>query len=406
MNEQVGADSPPAGSVYRRLLLPIYIPSLLSSISLQALLVLLPLYVLEQGAGAPFAAVLIGLRGIGMFLFDLPVGILLARLGDKPVLLFGVVAMTASTALFALSDSLWVMGVAAIVSGMGFTAWMIGRQSYIADNCEIGERGRAMAAMAGTMRLGGFIGPAVGAIVAQTFGFGVAFIVLSATVGAAALFVMSFSRNVPPETRPGNTHLSSGIKEIVNANARILSTGGIASVGLQLMRSGRILLIPLFGHFLGLNITTIGLIISLSAMLDAAMFVPVGMVMDRYGRKWASVPCLLLFAVSLALLPLTQGYYSLLAVSLLAGFANGLGTGSLLILGSDLAPIKGGKEFLGIWRFIGDIGHAGGPLMIGALIELATLGLAATATAGIGLVSAAVLYWLVDETLHRHRKPD
>ena len=400
MSEQSGQESAQATSVYRRLLLPIYVPTLLSSISLQALLVLLPLYVLEQGAGAAFAALLIGLRGVGMLLFDLPVGILLARLGDKPVLLAGLLAMTLSTALFALSDNLWVMGSAALVSGMGFTAWMIGRQSYITDNCKIGERGRAIAAMAGIMRIGGFIGPAVGAFLAQALGFGVAFIILSASAGGAALFVMTFSHNVIPETQAGNAHLSN-LKKIVIANARVLSTGGAESVGLQLMRSGRILLIPLFGHFLGLNITDIGLIISFAAMLDAAMFVPVGMIMDHYGRKWASVPCLVLSATSLALLPLTQGYYSLLAASLLAGFANGLGTGSLLTLGSDLAPVNGRKEFLGIWRFIGDIGHAGGPLMIGALINLATLGAAAIATAGIGMVSAAVMYWLVDETLRR-----
>lgn len=402
MSEQAKADAVPAGSVYRRLLLPIYVPTLLSSVSLQALLVLLPLYVLERGGGAAFAALLIGLRGVGMLLFDLPAGVLLARLGDKPVLLAGIVAMTVSTALFALSDNPWLMSAAAIVSGMGFAAWMIGRQSYITDNCEIGERGRAIAAMAGTMRLGGFIGPAVGAVVAEAFGFVVAFIVLSASAAAAVLFVMSFSRNVPPETQPGNAHLAN-LKEIVTVNARVLSTGGAASLGLQLMRAGRILLIPLFGHFLGLNITAIGMIISLAAMLDAAMFYPAGMIMDHYGRKWASVPCLVFFAASLALLPLTQGYYSLLAVSLLAGFANGLGTGSLLTLGSDLAPAKGRKEFLGIWRFIGDIGHAGGPLMIGALINLATLGAATVATAGIGMVSAAVMYWFVDETLRRDR---
>jgi MFS family permease len=400
VSEQSGQESAQATSVYRRLLLPIYVPTLLSSVSLQALLVLLPLYVLERGAGAAVAALLIGLRGVGMLLFDLPAGIFLARLGDKPVLLAGLVAMTISTALFALSDNLWLMSAAALVSGMGFTAWMIGRQSYITDNCEIGERGRAIAAMAGIMRMGGFIGPAVGALLAQALGFGAAFIILSASAGAAVLFVMSFSHNVLPETQLGNAHFTN-IKEIVGANARVLSTGGAASLGLQLMRSGRILLIPLFGHFLGLNITDIGLIISFAAMLDAAMFFPAGMIMDHYGRKWASVPCLVLFAASLALLPLTLGYYSLLAVSLLAGFANGLGTGSLLTLGSDLAPVKGRKEFLGIWRFIGDIGHAGGPLMIGALINLATLGAAAMATAGIGLFSAAVMYWLVDETLRR-----
>ncbi len=42
--------------------------------------------------------------------------------------------------------------------------------------------------------------------------------------------------------------------------------------------------------------------------------------------------------------------------------------------------------------------------MIGALIGFATLGLAATATAAIGLVSAAVMYWLVDETLRQEKK--
>ena len=404
MSERSSTAVSSTGSVYRRLALPIYVPSLLSSISLQALLVLLPLYVLEQGAGAPFAAFLIGLRGFGMLLFDLPVGLLLARLGDKPILLSGITAMTLSTALFALSGSPWLMGVAAIVSGMGFTAWMIGRQSYITDSCSIGERGRAMAAMAGTMRLGGFIGPAVGAVVAQTFGFGVAFMLLSAVAGGAVLLVLIFSRNVRPESQLDNTRASS-IKDVVSDNVRILSTGGAASIGLQLMRSGRILLIPMLGHFLGLNIAAIGMIISLSAILDAAMFAPAGIIMDRYGRKWASVPCLLIFAASLALLPLAEGYHSLLGISLLAGFANGLGTGSLLTLGSDLAPAMGRKAFLGIWRFIGDIGHAGGPLMIGALIEYATFGMAATATAGIGVASAAVMFWLVDETLHRRQEP-
>jgi MFS family permease len=150
MSEKSLAKAVPDRSIYRRLLLPIYVPTLLSSISLQALLVLVPLYALDKDAGAPFAAFLIGLRGVGMLLFDLPVGIVLARLGDKPVLIAGLVAMTVSTAMFALSDSFWVMGVAALISGAGFTAWMIGRQSYMTDCMQIGERGRAIAGMAGT----------------------------------------------------------------------------------------------------------------------------------------------------------------------------------------------------------------------------------------------------------------
>ncbi len=405
MSEKVLAEAAPVRAIYRRLLLPVYVPTLLSSVSLQALLVLVPLYALDKGAGAPFAAFLIGLRGVGMLFFDLPVGILLARLGDKPVLIAGLVAMTVSTAMFALSDSFWLMGVAALVSGAGFTAWMIGRQSYITGCSQIAERGRAIAGMAGTMRIGGLIGPAVGAVLAKEFGFGFAFFALTISVGCATLMVVAFTRNVRPERQPGNNHISR-IKGIISTHRHIMTTAGFASLALQLVRSGRIILIPLFGYFLGLDIAEIGLIISLAAMVDAALFYPVGMVMDRYGRKWMSVPCLVLSAVSLAAMPLTQGYYSLLAAAMLAGFANGLGTGSLLTLGSDLAPPESRSEFLGIWRFIGDLGHAGGPLMIGALIELATLGAAAAATAGIGLAGAAVMYWLVDETLRREKRPD
>lgn len=404
MNKGPSADAASPASFYRRLLLPIYVPTLINSTSLQALLVLIPLYVLESGRGAPFAAFLIGLRGVGMIMLDLPVGILLARLGDKPVLLGGLVIMTVSTLLFALSHNSWVMSIAAILSGMGFTAWMIGRQSYISDCTVVGERGRAIAMMAGSMRLGGLVGPAVGAIVAQVFGFTVAFIALALCVGLATVLVSISTQNVRPERRSGDPHLAR-ILNILRSQGRTLATGGIASSGLQLMRSGRILLIPLFGHFLGLNIAAIGLIISLSALVDAALFYPVGVVMDRYGRKWTGVPCLILFSLSLVLLPMAQGFYSLLVVALLSGFANGLGTGLLLTLGSDLAPPEVRGEFLGIWRLVGDLGHAGGPLLIGVLIELATLGIAATTVAGIGLVGAAVMYGLVDETLRRE-KPD
>ncbi len=404
MSENALANAGSTRSIYRRFLLPIYVPTLLSSVSLQALLVLVPLYALDKGAGAPFAAFLIGLRGIGMLLFDLPVGILLARFGDKPVLIAGLVAMTMSTAMFALSDSFWLMGVAAIVSGAGFTAWMIGRQSYITDCSQIGERGRAIAGMAGAMRIGGLIGPVAGAMLVNAFGFGPAFFALTISVGCAVFMVAACTRNVRPDRHPGNNHLSR-IKGLIKAHSRTMMTAGFASLALQLLRSGRIILIPLFGHFLGLGIADIGLIISLAAVIDALLFYPVGMVMDRYGRKWMSVPCLLLSAVSLAALPLTHGFYSLLAVAMLAGFANGLGTGSLLTLGSDLAPPESRSEFLGIWRFIGDLGHAGGPLMIGVLIKLATLAAAATAASGVGFAGAAVMYWLVDETLRREKRP-
>ncbi len=364
------------------------------------MLVLVPLSVLETGSGAAVAAFLIALRGVGMFLFDLPVGVFLTRLGDKPVLVSGLVALTVGTLLFALSGNFLVMSIAATLSGIGYTAWLIGRQSYITGSVSMGERGRAIAVMAGIMRLGSFIGPVSCALVAEKFGFRVAFLMLALVMGCATLLVYAFAPNERPERQAEAAPLAS-IAKIISQHRNVFATGGLASAGLQMMRAARTLLIPLFGHFLGLSVAEIGLIISLSAVVDTALFYPVGIVMDRFGRKWTGVPCLLLFALSLATLPGATDFYSLLAVSLLLSIANGLGTGLVLTLGSDLAPLQSRGEFLGVWQSVGDMGLAGGPLLIGVLINFSTLGAAAMAVAGIGLASAAILFWLVDETLGR-----
>jgi hypothetical protein len=58
-------------------------------------------------------------------------------------------------------------------------------------------------------------------------------------------------------------------------------------------------------------------------------------------------------------------------------------------------------EFIGVWRFIGDAGNAGGPFVISAIAGLAGLGVASLITGGLGLAGAAVMWLFVPETLRR-----
>jgi MFS family permease len=121
---------------FRRLLLPIYVPSLLVSASQTALLILLPLYVIDLGMGAALAAFIVGIRGLGLFLFDIPAGMFASRFGDRAILLLGLAVLVAGTGLIAFTADLWLLGLGAFLVGAGFSAWMLGRQSYIADTCE------------------------------------------------------------------------------------------------------------------------------------------------------------------------------------------------------------------------------------------------------------------------------
>jgi MFS family permease len=107
----------------------------------------------------------------------------------------------------------------------------------------------------------------------------------------------------------------------------------------------------------------------------------------------------------MATIPLTSGYWSLMAASILIGFGNGLGSGTMMTLGADLAPPGATGEFLGLWRLIGDTGAAGGPMAVGALADLIGLSLTALLLSGVGLASAAILAALVRETRHQPEAP-
>ena len=105
------------------------------------------------------------------------------------------------------------------------------------------------------------------------------------------------------------------------------------------------------------------------------------------------------FALALCLLPFVQGFNSFFLVALLLGVANGLSTGMVMILGADLAPVKGRGEFLGVWRLIGDVGYSGGSLIIGVVANAAGLAAATFAMAGLGFFGLFILIRYVDETL-------
>lgn len=120
--------------------------------------------------------------------------------------------------------------------------------------------------------------------------------------------------------------------------------------------------------------------------------------MDRFGRKAAAVPSFTIMSLGMALVPLADSYWTLFGAALLVGFGNGIGAGTMMTLGADLAPPGRTGEFLGIWRLIGDSGQAVAPLAAGAVADLIGIGLTAGATAGLGVLAAGILAGFVRET--------
>lgn len=385
-----------AERIHGPVLLSVYLPGVLLGVSSQALLILLPLYVIDVGGSLAAASAAVGFRGLGMMVLDIPAGFLAARIGDKRVMLLAIVLLGAAQFGFTTTQNITLIWLIAFINGAGASSFLLGRMSYITEASAPQTRGRVIAMLAGTMRASALVGPLAGAVIVEVAGYAAAFYTAVAASVVAFAMIAAFAKHERPLRR------ELKLRTVVNLCVeyqRVFSTAGVAAIAFMLMRSARTVLIPLIGTAVGLDIGAIGLIVTIAASVDIALFYPAGLIMDKYGRRATAVPSSTLLALSLATMALASGFYSLLAVAILAGIANGLSTGIVMTLGTDLAPAQRRSEFLGLWRLLTDLGATTGPMAIGIVVAVASIGLASLTVAGLGALGSYVVYHFVEETL-------
>lgn len=396
-------------SIRRTLILSLYLPSFLLAFGMGMLIPILPLYARSFGISYGLVGLVLASQGIGTLLGDVPSGILMGRIGHKLAMIAGTGVLAASMVAMGLARSVPELIMYGFASGLGMALWNISRHAYMTDTIPLHMRGRATATFGGINRIGVFAAPAVGGVLATAFGMRLPFLLYGGLVFGAlvvvALFAVDEGRAVVV-SRGGLSGHTTHLLGVFREHHQVLLSAGTGQFLGQMIRAGRRVVIPLFAaDVIGLDLGQIGLIVTLSAAIDMAMFYPAGVIMDRYGRKFASVPCFAIQGLGMALVPLTFSFSTLLLATLVIGFGNGLGSGSMLTLGSDLAPKESMGEFLGMWRLIGDTGHTGAPLVVGTIADALSLSMATLAIAGAGIGAALVLALLVPETRPGHESP-
>jgi MFS family permease len=401
-----GPVTPPADAApftLRSLTVSVYLPTLLFAIGQGAVLPVIPLFALQLGGSVAAAGFVVGMRGLGLMLFDLPGGVVVSRFGDKGAMVAGT-ALVAATAIGAsLTSSVSLLALLILTMGGGWAFWHVARLAYVTEVTPLAHRGRALSLLGGIHRAGWFIGPIIGGVLGKYCGLESAFYAQAAMGLAASVLMFIVVREGSGSEDLSGQGGGGRLLATVAQHRAVFLSAGLAVIALQIVRQGRQVFLPLWGNAIGLDVAQIGMIFGASAFVDFAMFYPVGSLMDRWGRKWASVPSLLTLAVGLLLLPATTEVYGYGLVALLTGIGNGFGTGIVMTLGADFAPVQRRGEFIGVWRFIGDVGNAGGPFVISAIAGLASLAAASSITGGLGLIGAAVMWLLVPETLRGPR---
>jgi MFS family permease len=390
----------------RSIVLSLYLPTFVLSFATGMLTPIMPLYARSFEISYALIGIVLAAQGTGNLIGDVPAGIVLGRLGHKRTMLMGVTLFGLCITAMSWAQSVPELIVYGLVSGIGNALWNISRHAYMTDLIPLEKRGRISATFGGINRIGTFLGPLLGATVAATFGLRVPFMIFGVvTIVAFILSALFVNEAVAArKSRGGVRGHTRHLVEIARAYAGILTTAGIAQLLAQMIRTGRNSIIPLYAaDVVGLDVQAIGWIVTLAAAIDMAFFYPAGMIMDRWGRKFASVPSFAIQGIGMALVPLTFSFETLLMATLVIGFGNGIGSGTMLTLGSDLAPKESMGEFLGVWRLIGDSGSTGAPIAVGGVADLVGLSMSALVLGAVGLGAAALLAFLVPETLNRRQ---
>ena len=388
------------------LLFPIYLPTLILAFSRGMIIPVLPLYARSFGISYSLVGLVLAGEGIGRLAGDVPAGVLLRRLGKKPVMLLGVGTLLISTIALYWARSPYEVVLCRFLTGLGDALWHLSRHAYLAQVTAPYQRGRALSTFGGINRIGTFAGPAIGGAVGGLFGLRSPFL-LYGGLAVIALIVAARSIEAIDDQR---ADLADGyaagtisrLVEILRSHHRQLLTAGLGQLFGQMIRAGRPIIVPLYAaDVLGLDLPAIGSIVSIAAFVDMSLFYPAGMIMDRLGRKYAIVPCFFIQGIGMALIPFTGDYTGLLLACCVMGLGNGLGAGSMMTLGADLAPGESVGEFLGVWRLVGDGGSLGAPLIVGNVADALGLSAATWAVAGVGVLASLTFGLLVPETLKR-----
>lgn len=385
------------------LALAVYLPTALLAMGQGLLLATLPFYAQDLGVSLTMVSVIVSAAAIGTLFTDVPAGAVLYRIGLRRTMLIGSALVVIGTLSLALTMPPWAVVSLRVLAGVGTALWGLSRHAFITQASSSTTRGRSIAVFGGINRIGMFAGPAIGGLVATASSTRVSFVVAG---GMAALALAAATRFVPRDRiePPPPAHLAgegrwSIVRRTVSEHAGDLAAAAVAQMFAQMIRQGRQLLIPLVGAtMLGLNAAEVGLIMTSSAVLDMTMFVPAGFLMDRFGRKFASVPSFAIMAVGIGMVPFMTSFEGLLIAGLVIGLGNGLGSGTMMTLGADLAPPGATGEFLGLWRLIGDVGMVAGPLSVGLIASWLGLKGSALALMAAGILASSILFFLVKET--------
>lgn len=343
-------------------------------------------------------------------------GVMLDRAGPRMMMVAGAAATgAAAVGAFLSPGFVWLLA-ALFVIGVVEPSWNLGREVAGIDLASRNQRGRVMSGFHGVHNAGMTLGPLVGGFLTVSAGFRYVFVAYALFAALAALCGLAVDRpagaGMPrPPARSAHQGFGPGgwasrvialYREVAPALRRTYTVLVVATCASLMCRLTVQSMLPLYaGGYLGFTPVEVGALFSISGVVVFFMIVPAGFVLDKVGRKWATVPSNLIPAVVFLVIPLADTFFELAVLVSLMGIANGLSLGCLATTTYDVAPKHARGRLQAMRRTIADLVGLGAPAGGGVLANAFNPGIPFLALTPVLWLSALLLAFAARETLER-----
>lgn len=343
-------------------------------------------------------------------------GVVLDRLGARTSLIAGPAIACVAALLAPIMPWFSLMLVPIFLIGIADSIWVIAREVAGVDLVPSHQRGRVLSGFHGINYIGLALGPLIGGVLTESLGFRAVFFAYGTCAAVSVILGLSVenSQHADASTRADNTiegwSLSASLQRLrglrdlfhqidpdFRATYVVLVLATLTSFGHRVTTQS---LIPVFASAeLGMTPKDIGLLFTISGLSVFLMILPAGFVIDKIGRKWATVPSTGIPALAFLLIPFSESFFQLAILLSFLGVANGLSLGSLATSTYDVVPANARGRLQAARRTIAEIGGVGAPLLGGILADKFSPGVPFLVYAPILILAAILLAVVARETL-------
>jgi len=390
----------------RRALIQIYLPSLIMALGIGMIVPAVPLLGKTFGVSMGFAAQVITAQAIGRALSWFPAGVLLDRIGIRFGMILGASMAVASAVMTAFAPAFGIILLSQFFWGVGFNLWRLGRELAAIDLVKVTQRGRQMSALFGIQATGTALGPAIGGIILDLYGFRSLFMIFAGMASVVLIISAMVQEPRQQQSRPRGKVFRFTPLSLLKPYFRGTYVVLLIATFSAMLRTGVLnSMLPIYVvDELNYTATNTGFLFFIVGVVTFAMIVPAGFISDKIGRKWATVPPALIAGIAFMAYPLVKGMPGLQFLAVFLGIANGMALGSMTTYTYDIVPQSTRAQFQAMRRTLGEIGAFTGPLLGGIIANFFSAGLSFLFFAPLHILATVLLIVVAKESLPSRQK--